>query len=42
MLITVEWAHLAREHDARWHAQLSLYAYLHPTRDWLLYVGKAD
>lgn len=42
MLVEVEWSHLEHDDDSLWDAQLCLYVYLHPTRDWLLYVGKAD
>jgi hypothetical protein len=42
VLVEVHWAHLRRRSDPRWDDQLCLYAYLHPGRDWLLYVGKCD
>lgn len=42
MLIDVEWSHLEGDDDPLWDTQLCLYVYLHPKRDWLLYVGKAD
>ena len=42
MRVEVQWTHLTRRRDDRWSAGLSLYAYLPPDRDWLLYVGKAD
>lgn len=42
MLVEVEWALLASRADPRWREGLGLYAYLHPKRDWLLYLGKCD
>lgn len=42
MLVTVEWTLLTDERDDLWRNSFCLYAYLHPARDWLLYVGKAD
>ena len=42
MLIAVDWSFLADTRDELWRDSFCLYAYLHPTRDWLLYVGKAD
>lgn len=42
MLVQVEWTLLWEDHHSLWSDQLCLYGYLHPTRDWLLYVGKAD
>lgn len=42
MLITVDWSLLADDRDWLWRDSFCLYAYLHPARDWLLYVGKAD
>lgn len=41
MNIEVDWTELA-EDDRLWSARSCLYGYLHPDRDWLLYVGKAD
>src|SRR5436189_4219217 len=42
MLVEVEWTNLENSRHALWGGRLCLYAYLHPTSDWLLYVGKAD
>jgi hypothetical protein len=42
VLVQVEWLELTEHRDTRWGDGLCLYAYLHPTRDWLLYVGKCD
>jgi len=42
MLIEIDWSFLEDDEDPRWDVQLCLYAYLHPSRDWLLYVGKSD
>lgn len=42
MLAIVHWAHLKRDDDPRWDDKFCLYAYLHASRNWLLYVGKAD
>jgi hypothetical protein len=42
MLAIVHWTHLKRDDDPRWDDKLCLYAYLHASRNWLLYVGKAD
>ncbi len=42
MLVVVNWTFLHDDHDPLWVDQLCLYAYLHPARDWLLYIGKAD
>lgn len=42
MQIEVEWTYLDDERDELWSDRLCLYSYLHPARDWLLYVGKAD
>src|SRR5712692_5572608 len=42
MDVVIEWTALYRRHNARWDADRCLYAYLHPTRNQLLYVGKAD
>ncbi len=41
MLVEVDWTYLNTRHRL-WSDQLCLYAYLHPARDWLLYIGKAD
>ena len=42
MLVTVTWSEIAGDTDPLWQASFCLYAYLHPTRNWLLYIGKAD
>jgi hypothetical protein len=42
MLVEVDWTHLEEHRHPLWSAQFCLYAYLHPQRDRLLYVGKAD
>jgi hypothetical protein len=42
MLIKVRWTFIEGEDDPLWQEQLCLYSYFHPSRDWLLYVGKAD
>ena len=42
MVVEVDWTFLKQDRHALWADQLCLYAYLHPDRDWLLYVGKAD
>src|ERR1041384_5701780 len=41
MKIDVQWTELEDGHDL-WAESFCLYAYLHPTRDWLFYIGKAD
>jgi hypothetical protein len=40
--VSIEWTSLHRETNRLWSDNCCLYAYLHPTRDWLLYMGKAD
>jgi hypothetical protein len=40
-MIRIRWTPIEVEHDPRWTASRSLYAYLHPRQDELLYVGKA-
>ena len=42
MDVRVRWTWLDDEDDPLWSEQYCVYAYLHPARDWLLYVGKAD
>ena len=42
MDVWVHWTELDSDDDPRGDQQYCLYAYLHPTRDWLLYIGKAD
>jgi hypothetical protein len=40
--VEVPWIELEDERDPYWAANCCLYGYLHPERDWLLYIGKAD
>ena len=42
MRIEIDWSWIEDDEDARWQDQYCVYAYFHPTHDWLLYVGKAD
>lgn len=43
MLVYVNWTKLDRgRRSPLWEDSLCLYGYLHPQRDWLLYLGKAD
>lgn len=42
MRVIITWTELRNELDPLWGEEFCLYAYLHPKRDWLLYVGKAD
>lgn len=42
MRVEVKWTALSEDRHPLWSASLCLYAYLHPERDWLLYIGKAD
>lgn len=42
MDIQVRWSYLTTDDDPRWSEEYCLYTYLHPRRDWLLYIGKAD
>jgi hypothetical protein len=42
MLVEVNWTYLEGNRHPLWADNFCLYAYLHPERDWLLYVGKAD
>ena len=42
MRVILEWTELQNGRDPLWGDEFSLYAYLHPSRDWLLYIGKAD
>lgn len=42
LAVEVQWSFLDSRHDPLWQACFCLYAYLHPVRDRLLYVGKAD
>jgi hypothetical protein len=41
MKIDVQWT-LLGDRDDRWSDSFCLYAYLHPIRDWVLYIGKSD
>ena len=41
MFVEIEWSWI-EDDDPRWQDQYCLYSYLHPTREWLLYLGKAD
>ena len=41
MGVWVNWTELQRQSNRLWSANYCLYSYLHPVRDWLLYVGKA-
>jgi len=40
--VEIPWYKLDGENDPAWRANFCLYAYLHPDRNWLLYIGKAD
>jgi len=40
--VELPWYLLDHDRDQAWQANFCLYAYLHPERDWLLYVGKSD
>ncbi len=40
MNVQVDWLELKRHTNRLWYANYCLYAYLHPFRNWLLYVGK--
>src|SRR5437660_10424762 len=42
MLIEVEWTQLDDDRHPLWADPYCLYAYRHPMRNWILYVGKAD
>lgn len=42
MHVKVAWTLLADEAHPLWDADFCLYAYLHPKRDLLLYIGKSD
>ena len=41
MEVWVHWSELRSERNRLWSASYCVYAYLHPERDWLLYLGKA-
>src|SRR2546425_2967861 len=40
--VEMRWVELADRRDPDWQDDFCLYAYLHPQRNWLLYIGKAD
>jgi len=40
--VEIPWYELDDDSDPAWRANFCLYAYLHPDRNWLLYIGKAD
>lgn len=40
--VEIPWQSLEDDRDPAWRSNFCLYAYLHPERDWLLYIGKAD
>ena len=40
--VEIPWYELDGDSDPAWRANFCLYVYLHPDRNWLLYVGKAD
>ena len=40
--VGIPWVELRDDRDPDWRANFCLYAYLHPERDRLLYIGKAD
>jgi hypothetical protein len=40
--VEVTWHELDDDGDPAWRAIFCLYAYLHPDRNWLFYIGKAD
>jgi|SRR5579859_4537101 len=42
MLVQVHWTELKSQRNSLLDETLCLYAYLHLTRDWILYIGKAD
>ncbi len=42
LLVEIPWLELRDRRDPAWQADFCLYAYLHPERNWLLYIGKAD
>jgi hypothetical protein len=41
MLVGIHWSGLRSTRNSLWDDSFCLYAYVHPRRDWLLYVGKA-
>ena len=40
--VEIPWYELNDDSDPAWRTNFCLYAYLHPDRNWLLYIGKAD
>ena len=42
MLVEVYWSELQSPRNPLWNDRFCLYAYFHPKRDWLIYLGKAD
>src|SRR5437870_287002 len=40
--VEIPWIALDDDRDPTWTKNFCLYAYLHPERDWLLYIGKSD
>lgn len=42
MQVKIDWTLLDDEAHPLWDAGFCLYAYLHPKRDFLLYIGKSD
>ena len=40
--VEIPWVALDDDRDPTWRENFCLYSYLHPERDWLLYIGKAD
>src|SRR5437773_1525541 len=42
LLVEVSWTELDDNRHPYWRADFCLYGYLHPERNWLLYIGKAD
>src|SRR5256884_9921887 len=40
--VEIPWVALDDDRDPTWRESFCLYSYLHPERDWLLYIGKAD
>jgi len=40
--VEIPWVALDDDRDPTWRENFCVYSYLHPERDWLLYIGKAD
>ncbi len=40
--VEIPWVELREDREPLWRTNFCLYAYLHPERDWLLYIGKSD